>query len=82
MEHGYLKKEIANGILVFPELTAGESKFNFTYLHPGEYYVTAIADINKGNYLSKEDLSSKSLKVVVKEKSTFQMNLKGISTQN
>lgn len=65
MEYGYVKKELFDGILSFPEINASESTFTFTYLHLGEYYLTAVADTDGNGYASKGDATSGSQKIIV-----------------
>jgi|GEM_PF-276466 len=66
LNYGYIEPEAGNSVFGFPQLTNGENTFEITYLHPGEYYVTAIVDRDKNNTISKGDVSSKSIRVEVK----------------
>lgn len=57
-------KDFDNRILS-ATLMNGENKFNFTYVHPGDYFVTAIADMDNNFVISKNDRNSKSIQVTV-----------------
>jgi hypothetical protein len=41
LEDGFIKMDLFNGIFSFPEIVANQTNFTFTYLHPGEYYLTS-----------------------------------------
>ncbi|UTW61693.1 hypothetical protein KFE98_17015 [bacterium SCSIO 12741] len=82
MEHGYIKEDLYNGLLLFPELEPGTSSFEITYLHPGDYYLTVIADVNKDMYASKGDISSISQKVSIGAKEQKSLRVTGIEHQN
>lgn len=60
LEYGYIKSEVFDEVLLFPELTESETEFELTYLHPGKYYVTAVVDEDGNMVPSKGDISSKS----------------------
>jgi len=32
---------------MFPEITGDTNEFTFTYLHPGDYFLTVIADMTQ-----------------------------------
>ncbi|UTW66009.1 hypothetical protein KFE94_15320 [bacterium SCSIO 12643] len=60
MEYGYIKQDVLDEVLLFPELAQSETEFKLTYLHPGKYYVTAVLDEDGNMVPSKGDISSKS----------------------
>lgn len=64
-EFGYIEEDRFNGVLMFPELINTQNEFTFTYLHPGEYYLTVVADKDASGYISKSDVSSVSKKIVI-----------------
>ncbi len=43
---GYIREDLLNTLLSFPELGAKETDFTFMYMHPGTYYLTVIADMD------------------------------------
>lgn len=54
---GYLDANAFESILLFPEMSNNESKFLLTYLHPGDYYITIVADINEDYQASAGDIT-------------------------
>lgn len=72
LEYGYIKKDLFDGVLSFPVIVANETSFTFNYLHPSEYYLTIVADVNKDGYISKGDITStpQVIKVAPKSKET------------
>ncbi|MEM7233346.1 MAG: c-type cytochrome domain-containing protein [Planctomycetota bacterium] len=81
-EFGYLRSDLADGLLLFPELSASQDRMTFTYLHPGDYYLTVIADVNDDGYPSPGDLSSASRHLVVKPRSHPKVSVRDINARN
>ena len=54
---GYLREELLNGILSFPEIAPNRNTFKFTYLHPGDYYLTVVADMDGDGFPGPGDMS-------------------------
>lgn len=52
-------------ILHFPTYINGEDQFFYSYLHPGDYYITIVADKNGDLGLSPGDISSVSQLVTI-----------------
>lgn len=67
-------------ILQFPTLEPSAASYQFYYLHPGRYYVTAIADTNGDETFSKGDACSKSVAVDIAPESdqTYTISSMGI----
>ncbi len=82
MEYGHVNQKLFDGILSFPELTSNETQFTFTYLHPGNYYLTIVADVNGDGFVSEGDLSSKSRFVRVDPESIQSIKVENILIQN
>lgn len=59
-----------NSIVLFPMLHNKEEQFEFTYVHPGTYYITAIVDVNGDMTISKGDITnvSQQIKIIPNEK--------------
>ena len=74
-ENGFISAEAFNSILHFPELEADAEKFQFTYLHPGTYYLTVIADHNGDQLPGSGDISSKSQKITILPEGDHSLNL-------
>lgn len=77
-EYGYLPESIGNSILSFPEIVPKESEFTFTYLHPGEYYITILCDMDGDSYPTAGDITSSSRKILIKPKSKSSVNIDGL----
>ena len=79
-DKGNLSKTISdydNNIL-FSFLNNGEENFKFTYVHPGDYYITAIADIDRNYIISKGDITGKSVAVKIEPNSEASVNVDDI----
>jgi hypothetical protein len=65
-----------DSILQFPEISKGVDTYLFTYLHPGDYYLTVVADHNNDGKPSLGDINSKSKLISIDPESsnTFQIN--------
>ena len=82
MEYGYIKEALFDNVLLFPEISEKQDEFTLTYLHPGEYYVTTVIDLNKDLIPSKGDLSSKSQLIKVEPASKQELELLPINVKN
>ena len=49
-QFGYVRSDLLDGLLMFPEIAATQNEFTFTYLHPGTYFLTVIADMDGDGY--------------------------------
>lgn len=82
MQWGYLQEDAGDRILMFPELSASQDEFTFTYLHPGDYYLTVVADVNKDGLPSQGDLSLASKKIPVAPESSSRVEVAGKMVRN
>lgn len=77
-EDGKLVEDVANynTNVMFPFLTNNEDEFLFTYVHPGDYYVTVVADMNRDFVISNGDLMSKSIPIQIgaEEEATIEID--------
>lgn len=78
----YLSEEAFNSILLFPELGGTVNEFQITYLHPGDYYVTIIADVNGDGYPSPGDYSHPSQFITITPEGTHEITIDNITTEN
>lgn len=69
-------------ILHFPILENNETQFLFTYLHPGEYYLTIVADANGDYAPSAGDILSVSKKITINPLENKIENVPNIDIQN
>lgn len=81
---GYLSTNVAdwNSILQFPILTEGESQTDITYLHPGDYYLTVIADVNDDFLAGQGDITHASQFITINENGQQSITINNITTQN
>ncbi len=63
MEYGYIKWSDMNSVLLFSEIGRDKNDFTFTYLHPGDYYITIIADLDEDQVPSSGDITGKSIHI-------------------
>lgn len=80
IEYGYIKQNKMDEVLLFSEIEG--AKFKYTYLHPGDYYITAFVDVDNNSALSKGDITNRSFKINIKPKSTQTITIDNINIQN
>ena len=76
---GYIQQEIFDTVLLFPEIFKDSSEFTFTYLHPGEYYLTVVADLDEDQFPGAGDLVSHSRKITVEPGAHPEVRVDGLS---
>ncbi len=79
---GYIREDLLNTLLSFPELGVKETDFTFTYLHPGTYYLTVIADMDGDGYPSPGDVTHSRRRVVVRPKSKQNVSISDMTVKN
>ena len=79
---GYIREDLLNTLLSFPEVAKNRSEFTFTYLHPGAYYLTVIADMDNDGFPSPGDITHAQRKVVVKPKSHSRVSITDLNVRN
>ncbi len=80
-ENGYMLNNFQS-VLLFPELNNNEDSFLFTYLHPGDYYITIIADKNEDGYVSAGDITHPQTPITIEEQGQHQISIQNINIQN
>ena len=81
-QYGYLREDVGNSILMFPEITGDTNEFTFTYLHPGEYFLTVIADMDGDSMPTPGDISSVSRKISAQPKSNSKVTVSDVNVEN
>ncbi|MEM8885440.1 MAG: hypothetical protein AAGD14_15350, partial [Planctomycetota bacterium] len=81
-EHGYVRADLLDTLLSFPELAGSQDAFTFTYLHPGIYYLTVVADLDGDGLPGPGDISHPRTKVVVKPKSKQAVHVDELNVLN
>ena len=76
-QFGYVRADLLDGLLSFPELSKSQNDFTFTYLHPGAYYLTVVADMDGDGYPSPGDLTHAARRVVVAPEAETSITVSG-----
>jgi len=71
-----------NNVLHFPELGTSLETFTFTYLHPGTYYVTVIADKSRDGIPGAGDITHVSQQIEITPANNHQISITDITVQN
>ena len=71
-----------NTILLFPSLTETDNDFLITYLHPGDYYVTIVADINGDGIPSNGDITHVTQPITINQETQHNITINNITVQN
>ncbi len=79
---GYVRADLLDGLLSFPELSSKQDEFTFTYLHPGKYFLTVVADMNADGYPSPGDITHRVTEVQVSPKSHSNVRVSNLTVQN
>jgi hypothetical protein len=79
---GYLQEDPFNSLVQFPELIETQDSFTFTYLHPGDYYVTVVADANGDGYVSLGDITHVSQSITISPETNPTITLDNITVIN
>lgn len=80
--YGYVREELLNGLLLFPEIGPKQDEFTFTYLHPGKYFLTVIADMDGDGLPSPGDITHPRMKINVRPKSHANVTIRDLTVEN
>lgn len=81
-QQGYMQTNAFKDVLLFPSLIPTQDTFTFTYLHPGNYFVTVIADKNGDGLPSIGDITHPSQNITISPNGQHQIIINNITTQN
>lgn len=81
-EYGYIREDLLNTLLAFPEIEGERDEFTFSYLHPGTYYLTVIADMDGDGMPSIGDFTHPRKRIIVRPESTTKAIIKNLSVLN
>ena len=82
-ENGYITTlESFNTILLFPQLVGDQDQFLITYLHPGNYYVNIIADVNEDGAVTTGDYTHPLKSIVINPEGQHQITIDNITVEN
>ena len=75
-------QRLLNTLLQFPELAKSQNEFTFTYLHPGTYYLTVIADMDGDGLPSPGDITHPRRRIVVQPRTHQKVTINGLNVRN
>lgn len=81
-EGGFLDPARAETILLFPEIAKTASTFELTYLHPGTYYLTVVADLDGDSYPGPGDITHPRREVAITPKSQGRVHIRDLEIVN
>ena len=81
-QYDYVRADLLDTLLSFPELSSKANEFTFTYLHPGKYYLTVIADMDADGYPSPGDITHPVTLVNVKSETHVKISVQNLNVQN
>lgn len=79
---GYVRLDLLDGLLSFPEISSKTDQFTFTYLHPGRYFLTVVADMDGDGFPSPGDITHRVTPIEVKAKATQTFHVTGLNVRN
>lgn len=80
--NNYVRPDLLDTLLSFPELSSKANEFTFTYLHPGKYYLTVIADMDADGYPSPGDVTHPVRVVNIKSETHKKLLVTNLNVQN
>lgn len=80
--NGYLDVNAFNSVLLFPQIAGNQDNLFITYLHPGDYYVTVVADANDDGYVSQGDISHITQSITIAPEQNAAITIDNITVQN
>lgn len=82
VESGTVSEEAFNSVVLFPELEASVNSFELTYLHPGDYFVTVVADMDGDGSVSSGDWANPSESIKLKKGENHKLTIDNIVHEN
>lgn len=79
---GYVRADLLDTLLSFPEVSGNSNAFTFTYLHPGKYFLTVIADMDGDGYPSPGDITHPVTPVTVGPNAHKRITISNLNSQN
>jgi len=79
---GYVREDLLDGLLSFPEISSKQNEYTFTCLHPGKYFLTVVADMDADGYPSSGDITHPVTEVLVAPKSHSQVKVTDMNVRN
>lgn len=79
---GFLREDLGATILSFPQIHGRQDAFTFTYLHPGTYHVTVVADVDGDGYPGTGDVTHPARTVTVAPGANAAITIEGLDVVN
>ena len=80
--NGYLDINAFNSVLLFPQIAGNQDDLFITYLHPGDYYVTVVADANDDGFISQGDITHITQPISITPEQNATITIDNITVQN
>ena len=80
--YGYVREELLNTLLHFPEISGKQDSFTFTYLHPGDYFLTVVADMDADGFPSPEDITHPRILIRIGPKEHERVAIRDLNVRN
>ncbi len=83
-QNGYFNTDLTayDTALHFPILSIEENQFLMTYMHPGTYYVTVVADMDGDFSISEGDITHAQRMITINPLGEHQITIDNINVQN
>jgi len=78
----YIQMDLLDTLLLYPELGSKTSEFRFTYLHPGRYFLTVVADMDGDGYPSPGDITHPLKEIFVEPESKASVEIANLNVRN
>ncbi|MEM0969549.1 MAG: hypothetical protein AAGJ31_09385 [Verrucomicrobiota bacterium] len=69
-------------LLLVPEISSKSSEFTLTYLHPGKYVLTVIADMDGDDYPSPGDITHPVREIIIAPESKMSVHVNDLTVLN
>ncbi len=79
---GYVREELIDTLLLYPELNGRTDSFTFTYLHPGDYFLTVVADMDTDGYPSPGDITHPATRISVRPETRESVTVDNLNVRN
>lgn len=79
---GYVRLDLLDGLLSFPEISGKQDEFTYTYLHPGRYFLTVVADMDADGYPSPGDITHPVMPIEIKPRSKATASVEHLNVKN
>lgn len=81
-EWGEIQYDNFNSVMLFSQLIPEQNEFLYTYIHPGDYFITVIMDVNGDGGPSPGDYTHVKTPIQVTDQGQHSITIKDINIQN